>query len=101
MEENNRNLFVVVILSVMVLAGWQYFVVGPQMKAEQARQAQLAHQEKKQKIEARPGVPGVESATGHLSRPAALKVGGERVAISTPTVDGSILLKGARVDDLR
>ncbi len=36
-----------------------------------------------------------------MSRSAALKVGGARVTINTPMVDGSILLKGARVDDLR
>ena len=36
-----------------------------------------------------------------MSREAALKAGGQRIAIDTPMVDGSILLKGARLDDLR
>jgi YidC/Oxa1 family membrane protein insertase len=101
MEENNRNLFLVVVLSVLVLAGWQYFVVGPQMKADQARQAQLAHHEKKQAPEQAPGVPGVANGGEQLARAAALKEDGARVAIDTPTVDGSLLLKGARFDDLR
>ena len=30
-----------------------------------------------------------------------MKQGGARIAIRTPTVDGSLLLKGARFDDLR
>jgi YidC/Oxa1 family membrane protein insertase len=101
MEENNNNLFLVVILSVIVLFGWQYFIVGPQMKADQARQTALAHQEKKPAGEQTPGVPGVAGTGEQLSRSAALKQGGERVAIDTPTVDGSLLLKGARFDDLR
>ena len=36
-----------------------------------------------------------------MSREAALKAGGERVAIDSPMLDGSIALKGARLDDLR
>jgi YidC/Oxa1 family membrane protein insertase len=71
------------------------------MKAEQARQAQLAHQEKKQPLSATPGVPGVAAPQTKLSRLAALKEGGQRIAIDTPTLDGSLLLRGARFDDLR
>src|SRR5882724_6863192 len=101
MEENNRNLLLVVVLSVAILAGWQYFVAGPAMKAEQARQTQLAHQEKAQTQGSVPSIPGQGSAPGHISRAAALKASGPRIAINTPTVDGSLLLKGARFDDLR
>src|SRR5258708_37706437 len=101
MEENNRNLVLVVILSVLVLAGWQSFIAGPAMKAEQARQTQIAHEEKAQTQRSAPAIPGQGSASGHISRAAALKASGPRIAIDTPTVDGSLLLKGARFDDLR
>ena len=43
--ENNRNLFLAIALSFLVLLGWQYFVAGPQMQAEKVRQEQLAAQQ--------------------------------------------------------
>src|SRR5579864_3285504 len=101
MQENNRNLILVVALSLAVMLAWQYFILDPRMKAEQAaHQAQLAHLEKKQSLQS-PGIPGVGESSGHLSRRAALAESGPRIKIDTPTVDGSLLLRGARFDDLR
>jgi len=97
---NNKNVFLAIFLAAAVLFVWQYFVATPSMKAEQARQAALAHQEKA-KPAAAPVLPGIAAGNTHLSREAALKVGGKRVVIDTPMVDGSLLLKGARLDDLR
>jgi YidC/Oxa1 family membrane protein insertase len=106
MTGNRNNMFLAIALSALVIFGWQYFVVAPQMKADQARQAALAHQPKKQpqaaKSGASPGsVPGMAGTTVHMTREAALKASGERVAIDSPLLDGSIALKGARLDDLR
>jgi YidC/Oxa1 family membrane protein insertase len=97
---NNKNVFLAIFLAAAVLFVWQYFVATPSMKAEQARQAALTHQEKTKPSSA-PVLPGIASGTSHMSREAALKVGGKRVVIDTPMVDGSLLLKGARLDDLR
>ena len=97
---NNKNVFVAIFLAAAVLFVWQYFVATPSMKAEQARQAALTHQEKT-KPAAAPVLPGIATGTSHMTREAALKVGGKRVVIDTPMVDGSLLLKGARLDDLR
>jgi YidC/Oxa1 family membrane protein insertase len=90
-------------LAAAVLFLWQYFVATPSMKAEQARQAALTHQQKAKPsgTSTAPALPGIAAGGSHMSREAALKVGGPRVVIDTPMVDGSILLKGARLDDLR
>ena len=34
---DNRNFIVAIVLSLVILIGWQYFVMGPRMKAEQER----------------------------------------------------------------
>ena len=80
---NNKNVFLAIFLAAAVLFVWQYFVATPSMKAEQARQAALAHQEKT-KPAAAPVLPGIASGTTHMTREAALKVGGKRVVIDTP-----------------
>ena len=98
---NNKNVLFAIALAAAVLFLWQYFVATPAMKAEQARQAALTHQQKAKPSDAAPSLPGIAAASSHMSREAALKAGGTRVTIDTPMVDGSILLKGARLDDLR
>jgi YidC/Oxa1 family membrane protein insertase len=98
----NRNLLLAVVLSAAVLFGWEYFVARPQMEAEQRHQAALSHQQQKKQPELGSATaPNLSSQPAQLSRDAALKQGGTRVQIDTPSVDGSILLRGARFDDLR
>ena len=100
--ERNKNVLLAIALSAAVLFLWQYFVATPSMKAEQARQATLSKQVKKAEPAPSTDLPGIATtASGHMTREAALKAGGKRVVIDTPMVDGSILLKGARIDDLR
>ena len=95
----NRNLILAFVLAAAVLLAWNYFVAMPQQRqAEMAQQARLAHEEKAKPVAQTHTAVGT---IGHLSRAAALSAGGPRVAIDTPSVDGSIRLKGARFDDLR
>jgi YidC/Oxa1 family membrane protein insertase len=98
---NNRNLIIAVLLSAALLFGWQYFIAAPAMKKEQARQALLAKEEKHPAVAGVPGLPSVGGAPAHLTREKALALGGVRIKIDTPSVDGSLTLKGARFDDLR
>ena len=98
---DNRNLFAAIGLSVLVLLGWQFFVAKPQM--EQQKQQVATQQQKKTEAPAQIVAPptAAPSLTTHLPRSVALKQGGARILVRTPTVDGSILLKGARFDDLK
>jgi len=99
MNEDNRNLIMAVVLAALVLLGWNYFVAMPQERqAQLAHQAQLAQAEKQKPVAQTQAVTG---NVGHLSRAAALASGGARIAVDTPSVDGSLRLKGARFDDLR
>src|SRR4051812_29358373 len=97
---NNRSYLLALAMCVATYFLWQYFIANPAMKAEQARQAHLTHQEKTKPGTA-PVLPGMAAGDAHMTREAALKAGGKRVPIDTAMVDGSILLKGARLDDLR
>ena len=99
---DNRNLFAAMLLCAAVLFGWQYFVAGPQMKVEQARQAELAKEKGKETQTKTAELPqAAANITAELSRNDALKQGGPRVVIATPSVNGSLRLKGARFDDLQ
>lgn len=98
----NRNLIAAMLLCAAVLFGWQYFVAGPQMKAEQARQAELAKEKGKETQTKAAELPQAAAAVAaQLTRSQALKQGGPRVVIATPSVNGSLRLKGARFDDLQ
>ena len=114
---NDKNTILAIVLSAIVLIGWQFFYAGPQQKAqEQQRQAQLQEQKLKAQQQqpatkpsqaapaAQPGapsVPGQQAAApaSTLTRAQALKES-PRVAIATDSLRGSINLKGGRIDDI-
>ena len=112
---DNRNTIIAVILSGLVLIGWQYFYNIPQMEKQRvqtATQSQLANPT------AQPGTaPGSTTPTANstaaggapanvapanapiVSRDSAIAAS-QRVKIETPRISGSIALKGARIDDI-
>src|SRR5271154_2518754 len=97
----NRNLLLAVVLSAAVLFGWEYFIARPQLEKARAQHALVSH-EKQQETKAAPNATATPSSgAGSLSRAQALKASGPRVAIDTPSLDGSLMLKGGRIDDLR
>ncbi|MDP1732382.1 MAG: membrane protein insertase YidC [Devosia sp.] len=106
MQTDNRNMIVAIVLSVVVLFGWQFFVAGPQMERAQ-RNAELAAQQAADQGLATPiatgETPTVQDVPGtqnFADRAAAIAATG-RVAINTASVDGSINLAGGRLDDLK
>ncbi|MBL0371522.1 membrane protein insertase YidC [Rhizobium sp. KVB221] len=109
--EKNRNYYLAIVLSVLIVFVWQFFYMGPKMdaqqKIEQAQQAELAKQQKANKdkpvvVDASgqpvPGAEGTNIAV--IDRQQALQQA-DRVVIDTPALSGSINLTGARFDDLQ
>jgi len=93
-RETLRNTITFVVLAAMILIVYQFFVIGPQAARRAAEQraqsaAAAAHQAQ----------PQAGQAAAFLSQSQALAVS-PRVAIDTPTLSGSIALRGARIDEL-
>src|SRR5262245_54875700 len=105
---DQKNTLLAIILSALVLIGWQIFFGMPQMEKEKQKQAQQQQQQQapappvsQPGTTPQPGtVPQVPGGPGQtMSREAALAQS-PRVGIQTPSVAGSIALKGGRIDDL-
>ena len=112
---DNRNTIFAVVLSGLVLIGWQYFYNLPQLEKQRAQsQAQSELVKPTQQTAPAGNTPGTASpssapaaspATSTNAAPAAISrdealAAGPRIKIDTPRLTGSIALKGARVDDL-
>ena len=95
---DSKNLIIAVLLSALVLLGWswaanKFFPTAnpPSTKIEAGKQQPV------QQPASQPFAPATPKAT--MSVAAALS-GAQRVAIRTPSLSGSINLKGAQIDDL-
>ena len=104
-----KNLITAIALSLAVFLSFEYFYNLPRLERERAlqaeRQATTAPQTPAPSAPAgvtAPTAPGVASPAPAvtLSRDAAI-AGQKRVQIRTPRLEGSILLTGGRLDDLR
>ncbi|MBZ9656617.1 membrane protein insertase YidC [Phyllobacterium lublinensis] len=124
--ETNRNFFITIALSIVILTLWQVFYMNPKIEA-QREQAQIeATRQGQTRVDGQPiapagtaeGAGNLPSSTpatpganipgqsqdaaqaGSLTRAAALGQSG-RVKIDTPSLRGSINLTAARLDDLQ
>ncbi|ODT68057.1 MAG: membrane protein insertase YidC [Pelagibacterium sp. SCN 63-23] len=109
MNSDNRNVILAVVLSMLVLFGWQFFIAGPQLEQAQ-RQAEIrAAQQAETENLALPqtgasgspasAAPDNGAAPAFADRDSALAAS-QRVEIATEDLEGSINLTGARIDDL-
>ena len=114
----HKNTILAIVLSLLVVVGWQYFVGYPQMEKQRQeavlKQQEQAHQQPgaTQPSAAQPatpipqaGAPAVPGAPAAAAQPSALTretviAASPRVAIDTSRLNGSIDLKGARIDNL-
>jgi YidC/Oxa1 family membrane protein insertase len=114
----HKNTILAIVLSLVVVVGWQIVVGLPQM-AKQREQAQLKQQEQSQtQPGAQPNGSTPSTATPQANAPAAVPgaaapsaqtatasresvvAASPRVPIDSPQLRGSINLKGGRIDDL-
>ncbi|MGV8833647.1 MAG: membrane protein insertase YidC [Devosia sp.] len=106
---DNRNVILAIVLSIIVLFGWQFFIAGPQLQRAQQQQEIAAAQAQTDAALATPaatavaaGTPGTVGADGtvfYADRAEAIAAS-DRIIIDTPDLHGSINLTGARLDDL-
>lgn len=118
--EYNRNFFIAIAMSLLVIIGWNYFFVAPQNEME-SKNAQVAEQVSQQiagKSEVPDGAPAHDESANNVQAATTVPVQAAgavemtpelreqtlkataRVEIDTPTLMGSINLVGAQLDDL-
>ena len=114
---DQKNTILAIVLSALVLIGWQIYFGVPQMEKQKQQQAQErsqpppAPQQPSGATQQQTGAPAAPGTTPQapgqptaapaqaLTREAALAAS-PRVRIETPSLAGSIALKGGRIDDL-
>ena len=115
-EQNHHHFLIAIILCLLVLLGWQYFVIDPQLRAQREQQAQQENMEQTLGLEKESespsqtltpninelGIPSSISSTTLTQKQQApkAKTTTKRVRIETQQLQGSLALKGARLDDL-
>ncbi|HEX7563501.1 MAG TPA: membrane protein insertase YidC, partial [Bradyrhizobium sp.] len=112
---DNRNTILAVILSGLVLLGWQYFFNLPQLEKQRAAQQAQSEMTKPAPQAGGANTPAAGAAPAPSANAPATNqpvstapavdrdtaiASAPRVKIDTPRVSGSISLKGARIDDL-
>lgn len=111
MNLDNRNVILAVVLSMLVLFGWQFLVAGPQMERAQQQARIAAEQQAEQEALAVPAAnpdgtvsaasPAQPASAQTFADRASALAASTRIAIDTEDLAGSINLTGARIDDLR
>jgi YidC/Oxa1 family membrane protein insertase len=114
---DQKNMLLAIVLSAIVLIGWQIFFGLPSMQQQQQQKQQQTQQQPTTTVPQ----PGAPAPTGQpaptqptpgqatptpgavpgqtMTREAVLKAS-PRIAIETPRLAGSVNLKGGRIDDL-
>jgi YidC/Oxa1 family membrane protein insertase len=114
MMKNNRNYFVAIALSVLIVLAWQFFYMNPRIEAQRkAQEAQIAQQQAAEAANpaaattpaagtaVNGALPAGASAAGSAESREAAVASTPRIAIDTQDLQGSINLTGARFDDLK
>ncbi len=103
--DNNRNFFITIALSVVILTAWQVLYMNPRIEAQkEAARIEAEREEVKRpdKTAINPSIPQPEAQPIGNNVPAgdASASQASRIKIDTPKLSGSINLAGGRIDDL-
>ena len=114
MKPDTKNYYLALALSVLVIIGWNYFYARPRLEKERLAQTQSVNTSQLN-ASGTPGSPAAlppqtinappqggvvpETPVTRRDRRAVL-ADSPRVDIDTPAIEGSIALKGARLDDV-
>ena len=103
---DQKNTILAIVLSALVLIGWQIFFGLPQIEKQKQQQGQERAQPPASTSAPQTGTPAQTPQTPAAAAPAQTMsreqalASSPRVRIDTPSVSGSIALKGGRIDDL-
>ncbi len=97
MQDNSKNMLLAFVLCGLLLVAYQFLVVAPATKRQQAEAK--AHAAAEAQAPSGPGGIAAPQAVLTVPREQALAAS-PRVRIDTPSLQGSLALKGARIDDL-
>ena len=112
MNGDNKNLILAIVLSVVIMLGWQFFF-APKKKPVPAGQETAQTLPGKDAANTVPAAPAGQGASSTAAAPipgapatkakprAAVIAASPRVKIDTESLTGSINLKGGRLDDLK
>jgi YidC/Oxa1 family membrane protein insertase len=108
MSYDNKNFILAIVLSMLIIFGWQYFYAQPMLEKQAAlaeKNAQTQTTAPQPQGQTQPQASGTGAAVPGTAAGAAVArdqaiAGTPRVKIETPTLSGSINLKGAAIDDL-
>ncbi len=93
-KEDQRNLILALVLCFGLFMLYNMFVLEPQQKQAQEQAKQAQQNQVEQAISSTPAIrPRAEIVQAELST-------NQRVVINAPAIDGSINLKGSRIDDV-
>jgi len=116
-KESQKNLVLAIVLSMAVLFAWQFFYAAPREQERQTRIRQEQAAKPKEQVPAAPGAPTAPGGTAAKpDQPGAAPAPADqstivttrqgaigatpRIGIETPSLKGSISLKGGRIDDV-
>lgn len=105
----NRNYFLAMALSLVILVGWQYFIIGPRIEKERVAIENEAAVKEQGINPPRPNAPDSGQVNFKAGESGSLVISSDResiiaktarLKIETPSLSGSLNLIGGRFDDI-